>query len=104
MWGDIPAKGSRIHPRPEAVAFCRRGERTSYIGLTLYGNFPIIKMGDLFDDGEPQAAAENVLSILVQEMLHVINGTEHMFCILATNTDTIPTADASFSNDLRLTG
>jgi len=26
MWGDIPAKGWRIHPRPEAVAFCCRGK------------------------------------------------------------------------------
>jgi len=26
VWGDIPAKGWRIHPRPEAVAFCCRGK------------------------------------------------------------------------------
>jgi hypothetical protein len=25
-WGDIPAKRWRIHPRPEAVAFCCRGK------------------------------------------------------------------------------
>jgi hypothetical protein len=29
QWGDIPAKGWRIHPRPKAVAFCRRGKRLS---------------------------------------------------------------------------
>jgi len=29
MWGDIPAKGWRIHPRPEAVAFCCRGKSFS---------------------------------------------------------------------------
>jgi hypothetical protein len=28
LWGDIPAKGWRIHPRPEAVAFCCRGQTT----------------------------------------------------------------------------
>jgi hypothetical protein len=26
QWGDIPAKGWRIHPRPKAVAFCCRGK------------------------------------------------------------------------------
>jgi hypothetical protein len=26
-WGDIPAKGWRIHPRPKAVAFCCRGKK-----------------------------------------------------------------------------
>jgi hypothetical protein len=40
----------------------------------------------------------------LQDMLDVINGTEHMFCILAANTDTVPTADTSFGNDLRLAG
>jgi hypothetical protein len=40
----------------------------------------------------------------LQDPLDVVNGTEDMFSILATNTDTIPTADASFSDDLRLAG
>jgi hypothetical protein len=29
-WGDIPAKGWRIHPRPKAVAFCCRGKRKAF--------------------------------------------------------------------------
>jgi hypothetical protein len=32
MWGDIPAKGWRIHPRPEAVAFCCRGNKPTLPG------------------------------------------------------------------------
>jgi hypothetical protein len=28
QWGDIPAKGWRIHPRPKAVAFCCRGKKS----------------------------------------------------------------------------
>jgi len=44
MWGNIPAKGSRIHPRPEAVAFWCRGKIETVAGrhLRLLQNTPFI--------------------------------------------------------------
>jgi hypothetical protein len=81
--------------------------------------------GDLIDETKPQSShhADQLLGFdidefggktrcdtggygipFLQDMLDVINGTEHMFRILAANTDTISTTDTSFSNDLRLTG
>jgi hypothetical protein len=81
--------------------------------------------GDLIDETKPQSAhhADQLLGFgidelggetrcdtggdgipFLQDMPDVIDGAEHMFCILAANTDTISAADTSFSNDLRLAG
>jgi hypothetical protein len=82
--GDIPAKIWRIHPRPKAVAFCRRGkgvlarwELSNSINfvpkltlpLNVIPNFPGQESSNLAQDGRALFAIESLDIVLFYGIL-----------------------------------